>query len=256
MDQQNLPGRQGASPLNMFSPMQVFGFGIVAGFLVLCTIGFFILLGIFLKGGKLSAVDNTYAAPVAAGNPTPADNQAPPVGNVPEINTKEDHILGAKNPKVTIVEYSDFECPYCGNFYPTIKQIMDKYGKDVRLVYRHYPLSFHPQAEPTALASECASEQGKFWEFHDMMFEGQTQLSDSFRTSAAQKLGLNMTKFNDCVSSKKYLDKVSAQMLGGNEAGVQGTPHSIVIGPNGEKVPISGAQPYASVEAVVKQFLN
>lgn len=239
------------------SQMQLFVGGIVAGILVLCTIGFFVLLGMMLNGEGFGSGSNAWGSGNGAPSANVANNQQPSVpANITVAPvTKDDHVIGAKNAKVTIVEYSDFECPFCGNFYPTMKQIIENYGDQVRVVYRHFPLSFHPQAQPAAEASECAAEQGKFWEFHDGLFEGQTKLSASFYKELAQNLKLNMNKFNDCVSSGKYRQKVLDQAASGDAAGVQGTPHTILIGEDGQMVPVSGAMPYASVEASLKQLL-
>jgi protein-disulfide isomerase len=236
-------------------PTKMFALGIVSGVLILCTIGFFILLGVMLKGGSLSAGSNSgtkiaATAPPAA-LPAPA---AAPAGDVPEI-TGDDHVKGSSKAKVTLVEYSDFECPFCGRFFPTIKQVEADYGDSVRIVYRHFPLSFHPEATPAAEASECAGEQGKFWEFHDGVFEGQARIGSALYKEIAENIGLNTNKFNDCISSGKYTQKVIDQQNGGAAAGVGGTPHTIVLGPNGEKIPLSGALPYAQVKATIDSLL-
>lgn len=239
------------SPLSGLSPVQMFLFGIISGILVLCTIGFFILLGLVLSG----KVGTKSAGP----NPSYVDNTVPPGTNqpvvVPEIDEDSDHIKGNNRAKVTLVEYSDFECPFCGNFYSTLKQVESEYGDDIRIVYRHYPLSFHPQAQPAAEASECAAEQGKFWEFHDGVFENQARIGADLFQEIAAKVRLNMTKFNDCVSSGKYRSKVQEQQAGGNSAGVQGTPHTIILGSNGETIPISGALPFEQVKAAIDSVL-
>jgi protein-disulfide isomerase len=243
------------------SQIQLFVAGIVVGILVLCTVGFFILLGIMARGGQFSLAVNNNGVAVDArvgntGGTNVAGTNQPTANNIVVAPiTADDHVLGDKNAKVTIVEYSDFECPFCGTFYPTVKKLMDTYKGKVKLVYRHFPLSFHPEAQPAAEASECASEQGKFWEFHDNLFENQKSLGAEYYKTVAQKLGLNMSKFNDCVSTHKYRQKVQNQSAFGDAAGVQGTPHTILIGSNGAMVPVSGAQPYTSVEASLKQLL-
>lgn len=248
------------SPLSAMSPVQMFLFGVTSGILVLCTIGFFILLGMVLTGnvsfggdGKTVAyADNTAIQNAPSAPQGGAANQ--PVA-VPPVDEKNDHIRGNKKAKVTLVEYSDFECPFCGRYYPTMKQVEKEYGSQVRIIYRHYPLSFHPQAQPAAEASECAAEQGKFWEFHDGVFENQERIGSALFTEVAGKIGLNTGKFNDCVSARKYQSKVAEQQAGGNSAGVQGTPHTIVLGANGETVPISGALPFEQVKAAIDSVL-
>lgn len=248
------------SPLENMSQMQMFGLGAVAGVLVLCTIGFFILLGVLLNGGglNLGTLDSGKVADNGADNPSPSPSaptgQAPTAGPAPEVDPKEDHIRGNVNAKVTLLVYSDFECPFCGRFVPTLEQAAKEYGDKIRIVFRHFPLSFHQQAMPAALASECASEQGKFWEFHDELFKNQTGLGEKFFKDTATKLGLNMSKFNDCVSSSKYSAKVQTQLSGGSAAGVGGTPHTIVSGPKGTK-PVSGAQPFTSLKAAIDSVM-
>ena len=250
------------SAMSNFSPAQLFIGGIVAGILVLCTIGFFILLQWYMRAGKalaggnptVVAANDQVAPPAAAQN-----NNAPPPtapGNFRPVDVKADHVRGPARAKVTLIEYSDFECPFCGRFFPTVKQVMDKYPNDVRLVYRHFPLSFHPQAAPAAEASECASEQGKFWEYHDALFTNQPRLGADLYKELAANLKLNIKQFSDCVSSGKYRSKVQEQEAEGGQAGVQGTPHTIVVGASGKATVVSGAQPYENVEAAIKQMLN
>src|SRR3989338_1358113 len=121
------------------------------------------------------------------------------------------HLRGSKDAPVKLVEYSDFECPYCKRHHPTLKQILAEYGDKVSLEYKHFPLSFHPNAQKAAEASECAGEQGKFWEFHDAIFEDQVALGVTQYQQWAASTGLNTSKFNDCLDSGKYATKVQAE---------------------------------------------
>jgi len=152
---------------------------------------------------------------------------------------------------VVMVEYSDFECPFCGKHNPSMLSAMEDFGDDVAWVYRHFPLSFHPEANPAALASECASEQGKFWEFADIMYANQDGLNDDFYKSTAKSLKLNMTKFNDCYTSAKYQSVIDNDMATGSTAGVSGTPATFI---NGQLV--SGAVPYATLKDAISSFLS
>ena len=248
---------QNQSPLSGMSPTKMFVLGIVAGVMVLCTIGFFVLLKVVLADGGSVANSGSNSGTKIVDNTAPQPSQpAAVVGELPEIDDKVDHIKGAKKAKVTLVEYSDFECPFCSRFFPTVQQVLEEYPKDVRVVYRHFPLSFHPEAAPAAEASECAAEQGKFWEFHDGIFENQARIGSAYYKELAGTIGLNVNKFNDCVSSGKYRQKVIDQQSGGAAAGVGGTPHTIVIGPDGQKVPLSGALPYSQVKATIDSLLN
>lgn len=240
------------------SPKASFILGLVGGVLVLCTIGFFLLLSVMMKGGGLqlgsagtSPTVNTIpsAAPLDAGG-------GDVVGEVEPV-TDSDHIRGDKNAPVTLVEYSDFQCPYCQAFHPTMEQLMNDpaYKGKVRWVYRHYPLSFHPQATPSANAAECAAEQGKFWEFADALFAGQNQLSDAFYGQLADQFKLNRKKFDDCYASKKYATRITADQTGGSVAGVTGTPGTIIIGADGSKQLVPGAVPYATLKQMVDAAL-
>lgn len=242
--------------LSNFSPKQVFSFGIVGGILILGTIGFIILLSLFLKGGLNSgsagtapAKTNTAVAPPAAAVEV----------SLRAVDADEDHIRGAKRPKVTIVEYSDLECPFCKSFHGTMQKVMETYGDDVQWVYRHLPLdSLHRKARTEALASECAGEQNKFWEFVDVIFANTPSndgLDLSLLPNYARDAGLNVAQFSTCMDEQKYAGAVEDDVKDAAGAGARGTPYSILIGPDGEKTPLNGAQPFSAVEAAIQQFL-
>ncbi|PJA90220.1 MAG: hypothetical protein CO137_00830 [Candidatus Magasanikbacteria bacterium CG_4_9_14_3_um_filter_32_9] len=238
------------------SPSKVFVSGLVIGILVLCTIGFFILLGLYLNNStpaEASADSGNVA--VVANQP---DTQEVSIGAVDE---KNDNIRGNKNAKVTIVEYSDLECPFCKRFHATMLDVMKNFDDNVRWVYRHFPLdSLHSQARAEANASECAGEQGKFWEFIDLIIEvtpSNNGLNLAKIPDYAKQVGVkDINKFNECVSSNKYASAVNDDFLDGQRAGVRGTPYSVIIGPNGEMVPVSGAQPYSVLEQAINSFLK
>lgn len=236
-----------------------FYLGIGTSILGIGTLGFILLATCMFRGScnisELSLGANN-AKPIVVNNPTDTDTAAPaPTGTVPSVSD-EDHIKGNKNAPVTLIEYSDFECPYCGAFEPTMDTVLAKYKDKVRLVYRHFPLSFHPSALPAALASECAAEQGKFWEFHAAMFKNQDALNDDFYKKLATDNKLNMTKFNDCVSTQKYLKKVQDQAAAGGAAGINGTPGTFVIGKDGSATPITGAVPAETFSAAIDKALG
>lgn len=244
------------------SPKATFLLGLIGGILALCTIGFVILLSIVLKGSvRLSAAgtDLAAAAPAfaAAPSPTPTPTAAAPAaaGTVTPVSAT-DHIRGDKGAQVTLVEYSDFQCPYCQRFHPTMVQLMNEYKGKVRWVYRHFPLSFHPNALPAANASECANEQGKFWEFADELFANQSSESDAFYSQTAVKLGLNKAKFDSCYSAKKYQSVITADQASGNAAGITGTPGTIIIGKDGKTQLVPGAVPYEQLKQMVDAALK
>lgn len=241
--------------LGSMSPIQVFVFGIVQGILVLCTVGFFILLGITLSDGSTGGSDGRTARAADVAQPS-QDGVAAAAISISEVDKKNDHIRGNENAKISIVEFSDFECPFCGRFHNTMQQVIEKYGDDVNWVYRHFPLeSIHANARPAAIASECAAEQGKFWEFTDAVFENQSALSGGFDSIATQ-VGLNLSKFNTCVNSGKYDEVVTLDSEEAQAAGGRGTPYSILIDQDGNNVPINGAQPFSEVDRLLSELTS
>lgn len=200
------------------------------------------------SGAQVVARAQTQPAPSAAGDTAAAAAGAP----VDITVTTADHMRGGKDAKVTIVEYSDFECPFCGRAHPTIEQVMDTYGDDVRVVYRHFPLSFHPQAQKAAEASECAADQGKFWELHDLIFENQDLLQGGVTQLKkwAADLKLNTAQFNGCLDSGEKAAIVQAQADEGALLGVSGTPGFFVNG-----ISVVGAQPFSVFQQIIDQEL-
>lgn len=204
-----------------------------------------------------------------------------------------DHIRGNPNAKIVIVEFSDTECPFCKVFHETLKQVMDEYGGDgkVAWVYRHFPIpSLHPKAPKEAEALECAAEQGgneMFWKYTDKVYETTgsnnaldngvyntpkevpvgpdgkpyyTQKTPRSATDAGQlsdiakELGLDVAKFEDCLKTGKYTDRVNADQAEAVAAGGGGTPHSILI-VDGEQIPLEGAQPIDVVKGLIDSLL-
>ncbi len=226
---------------------------LVIGLLVGIAIGSLGTLGFSKLAGASFGSGGSRTIPIVA-NPTPGpDGTTPtPAQPVSITVTKDDHIRGNKDAKVVLVEYSDFECPFCGRHDPTMQAISKKYGDKVAWVYRHFPLSFHAHAMPAAIASECASEQGKFWEFSDKVFANQDKLTGgaTYLEQVGKDLGLNMDKYKSCISSQKYLPRIQADQAQGSSYGVDGTPATFV---NGQLV--SGAVPEASLTAIIDQAL-
>jgi protein-disulfide isomerase len=142
----------------------------------------------------------------------------------------DDPAWGPASAPVTMLVYSDFQCPFCVRAYPTIKQIQAKYKDRVRLVYKDYPLDIHPLAPKAAEAGSCAAEQGRFWEFHDKVFENPRALQVPDLKRTAQALGLDATKFGECLDSGKFTAEWQADMAEGQKAGVNATPTFIANG--------------------------
>jgi protein-disulfide isomerase len=158
---------------------------------------------------------------------------------------------GPAGAPVEIVEFSDFQCPFCLRAYPTVKQVLRTYGDQVRFVYRHYPLPSHPNARPAAEASQCADDQGQFWAYHDRLFADQGKLSDEDLRRVAADLGLDTARFNTCFESRKHSDRVEADIRAGNDAGITGTPAFFV---NGRLV--AGAVPFEMLKRVIDEELQ
>jgi protein-disulfide isomerase len=158
---------------------------------------------------------------------------------------------GPADAPIQIVEFSDFQCPFCQRVGPSLKQVFDTYGDRIHLVYREYPLPNHPNAKQASEAGLCANEQGKFWPFHDRLFANQQRLGSSELKQHAADLGLDTARFNACVDSHKYTQQVEADMNAGNEAGVNGTPAFFI---NGRL--ISGAQPFDEFKRIIDDELS
>ena len=157
---------------------------------------------------------------------------------------------GPAGAPVQIIEFSDFECPFCFRVNPTVAQVLSTYGDRVRLVYRHLPLPNHPNARPAAEASGCANEQGRFWEYHDRLFANQSRLAAADLKQHAADLGLDTAKFNTCVDSRRFQKDVDADLDAAQLLGVSGTPHFFI---NGRA--LSGAQPLESFKAIIDEEL-
>ncbi len=137
---------------------------------------------------------------------------------------------GKETAKVTIVEFSDFECPYCAKATPGVEQILAAYPDDVKLYFLHFPLSFHQKAMPAAVASECAHKQGKFWEMHDELFAAQHSLTEEHFKEAATKRGLDLVAFEGCMKDPAIAATIKSDMVQAEAAGVQGTPSFYING--------------------------
>ena len=189
-----------------------------------------------------------------------------PTGDLEQMKpiTNEDHIRGNPDAKVTIVEYSDFECPFCKAFHPTLQQAMQEYGNDIAWVYRQFPLDqLHSKARKEAIASECAAELGgndAFWKFTDRFFEltpsnDKTDIG-SVLPRIAKEIGLDTAKFASCLASTKYDAHIEDNVQNATVTGGNGTPWSIVVTQSGKKYPLSGAQPYEAVKQLIDLALK
>jgi len=184
------------------------------------------------------------------------------VKEIPPI-TEDDHLRGNPEAEIILVEYSDFECPFCKSFHPIMKQVLAEYGDKVAWIYRHFPLGFHANAQKEAEASECAAELGgnqAFWDYTDAIYERTEGNGTGFAldqlTPLAVELGLNGNSFKECLDSGRFSQKVGDQMAGGQAAGIAGTPGTIVLTKDGAANIIPGALPFESVKEIIKDLIN
>jgi protein-disulfide isomerase len=229
-------------------------------FLIVFFLGFFVgslyKENSILKGqtGLVGTATDTTAEPT------------PDYEKIPEV-TAEDHQRGNKDAAVTLIEYSDYECPYCNRFHPVMLELMEKYGDKVNWVYRHFPLSFHPNAQKLAEASECVAKYGSedaFWKFSDAVFtamnEGSiytgtgTTITDDTILRYASEAGANRNSVQTCLTSAEMADKVKEQQNIAQEAGISGTPNTIILSKKGNQV-IPAAYPIEDVEAMIDSLL-
>lgn len=189
---------------------------------------------------------------------TPDDLEMRPV-------SEEDHILGSPNAQVVIIEYSDFECPFCKQFHETMHRVVDEYGPDgqVAWVFRHFPIAqLHSKAPQEAEAAECAAELGGndgFWNYADRIFEitpSNNGLDLSLLPQIAEDIGLDRVAFEECLDSGRHEEKVAADYNDARAAGAQGTPYSVVLTRTGQRTVIEGAQGYLPVKELIDTLLG
>jgi len=185
--------------------------------------------------------------------------------NVRPVSATRDHIYGNPDAPVSLIEYSDFECPYCKRFHDTARKLVDQSGGKVNWVYRHFPLSFHdPGAHREAIASECASALGgndAFWKYADSIFERTTSNGNGFPASQlvplAEQIGLDRTKFKDCLHDSKPRARVEEDLREGMAIGINGTPGNVLLNNKTREVRvIPGAVPLAAIRQDVNQLLE
>ena len=145
--------------------------------------------------------------------------------------TQHDHVQGAADAPLTLLEYGDFECPHCGRAHPVVKALQERFGEQLRFVYRHFPLGqIHPDAESAAETSEFAGAHKKFWEMHDLLFENQDQLGLPLYQELAETLGLPVEQLIEALETGKFTAKVRNDFSGGVRSGVNGTPTFFING--------------------------
>ena len=204
---------------------------------------------------KGTSKSNLYAEIIKGGKEKadvpPPPKQAPQDNTIYKALVEDAPVKGAKNAKVTIVEFSDFQCPFCGRVEGTIDQVLKLYPNDVKLAFKELPLPFHQNAHIAAEAALAAKDQGKFWEMHDVMYKNQQALDRPNLEKYAAQIGLNVDKFKSALDSGKYKQKVDAELAEGNKIGARGTPSFFV---NGKL--FVGAQPFEAFKAKIDEELK
>ncbi|MDE2059234.1 MAG: thioredoxin domain-containing protein [candidate division NC10 bacterium] len=168
----------------------------------------------------------------------------------PAIDDKT-RIRGSKDAKYTLVEYSDFQCPYCARAYPTVEELRKRHGNDLRFIYKHLPLPFHPQAMPAAQWLEAVAIQSpeKAWKFHDILFENQDKLGVDFFKKTAKDLGVDVERCEKDAESQAVKDRIAADIEEAKRFGFNGTPGFLLNG-----IPVKGAYPIEYFEEIIKKL--
>jgi protein-disulfide isomerase len=220
-----------------------------------------VVAGIIVAGAVFFTKGDEAKAPTIVENTDQKEFAIKPV-------SEEDHILGNPDADVLIVEYSDFECPFCATFHPTMEQVMREYGESgkVAWVYRHFPLdTVHKSARASSEASECVShlstDKNAFWEFGKRVFAGQPEsLKAESLKSIALSLGVEETAYDECIENKTYAENVEDDYQDGlliAQADPNfGTPYSIILSKSGVQASIVGAQPYSLVKQIIDTLLT
>lgn len=212
-----------------------------------------VLAGLFIAGAVVLSGGGTAKQTVVAPTGKTLEAQVSPV-------TERDHVYGSRDADVFLIEYSDYQCPFCTRFHETVMQVLEKNNGRVAWVYRHLPLeSIHPEARPAAIASECIAEQKGdegFFSFTNAVFEEGVTLSRDTYLTLAGKVGVDTGAFEACLDSGKYNAVVDEHMANAQDIGGTGTPFNVLLTKNGDVIKFSGAQPIERVDAFVQRALN
>ena len=168
-----------------------------------------------------------------------------------EVGVDDDPSIGPATAPVTIVEFGEYQCPYCGKANPSVQQVLKEYEGKVRIVYRDFPLSFHDRAIPAAIAANCAGDQGKYWEMHDQLMANQQSLQESDLKGYAQNIALDLSKWEACRQDPAQAAEVQKDMEDGAKAGVSGTPAFFING-----IMLSGAQSFSEFKTIIDRELG
>ncbi|MFH1224005.1 MAG: thioredoxin domain-containing protein [Pseudomonadota bacterium] len=204
----------------------------------------------YLGGQKEADVRKAYAAELKKKYNVVMKMKKPKGKKINVQISDDDASKGPKNAKVTVVEFSDFQCPFCKKASDNGARIMKDYGDKVRFVFRHFPLSFHENAHKAAQAAACANEQGKFFEMHDKLFENNTALTDADFKKYATELALDAKKFEDCLTTGKFKSKIDKDLTDGQKYGISGAPTYFING-----YMVVGAVPYDELKKSIDEAM-
>ena len=234
---------------------QIYAAFIPVAFLVGLAMGYYVYgqAAAIASGRGLSAQATTPAEESVETTLEPTESSELGLQRIDIPIESNDPVLGAEDAPITIIEFADFQCPYCErHFLQTYPQLVENYGESIRFVYKDFPLTgIHPQALPAALAAQCALEQDKFWEYHDLLFSGRMDLGEEAYMAYADELGLDTTAFTSCYQEARYNDVVRADYNLGVENGVNATPTFFVNG-----IRLIGAQPYSVFADLIESELS
>ncbi len=243
--------------IDALPPRLAFWAGVVTSAGTIFAIGFVVMIVMMFKGVEFPSAGTTSKTTTANTNAANTNAAATDTTGTPSGTIASDTIRNVQGTgDLTIVEYSDIDCPFCVRFHPTMQQVMDNYDGKVRWAYKHLPLtSLHPNAKKKALASECAADQGKFWEFIDTIVENTATDTEEI-TTTADAIGLDRTKFDDCLANEDTADRITTDSAEAQKFGARGTPYALVLDKDGKIVDvIEGALPYDSVAAIIDSHL-
>lgn len=223
--------------------------------------GAIVIAGVLIAGAVYFSQVGPKEVPAPINTPNAAPSPRPASLDIRSITTA-DHIRGPFDAKITIVEYSDLECPFCKIFHQSMLQVMQEYPKDVRWVFRHAPIpQLHPNAPAISNAAECAGAQGKFWEFTDVVFTGApnsggivlTQIPEHAKTAGVS----DIPAFEACVASNTFSEKIQADLADGLKSGPEqfGTPFNMIVTADGQKKQLGGGVPYSQLKAIIDPLL-
>lgn len=216
-----------------------------------------------LENRTVAADKNAQEVAGAGTQDAPLPQEPETADNVPPVSA-DDHVRGDREARIALIEYSDFECPFCKNFHSTAKQAVDEYDGEVVWVYRHFPLDFHANAQIESEASECTAElagEGGFWEYADTIYERSKSNGVSFTKEGlvdiAVEQGINQGEFTACLDSGRYTQAIKDEMAAGAAAGVSGTPGNILLDTQtGNTRLIPGAVPFEQLKQGIDELLS